>query len=268
MASTADPRPSVALSTASCYPESCTAAFELAARLGYDGVEVMVWTDPVSQDVDALRALSDHYQLPVLAIHSPCLLITQRVWTADPWTKLQRSREAAEALGARTVVVHPPFRWQREYAREFIAGIHRMRDETDVLFAVENMFPWRAGQREVRAYLPGWDPTDDDYASFTLDLSHTSVSGSDALDMLDRMGDRLGHVHMADGSGSNRDEHLVPGRGTQPCAEVLEQLALRGFTGSVVMEVSTRRAAREQREVDLAEALAYARLHLAAAGTP
>ena len=47
----------VALSTASVYPESTAGAFEVAARLGYDGVEVMVWTDPVSQDVTALRRL-------------------------------------------------------------------------------------------------------------------------------------------------------------------------------------------------------------------
>ena len=41
----------VALSTASVYPEGVEAAFEIAAELGYDGVELMVWTDPVSQDV-------------------------------------------------------------------------------------------------------------------------------------------------------------------------------------------------------------------------
>ena len=44
------PGAKVALSTASCYPETCTTAFEMAADLGFDGVEVMVWTDPVSQD--------------------------------------------------------------------------------------------------------------------------------------------------------------------------------------------------------------------------
>src|SRR4051794_18410116 len=108
------PGAKVALSTASCYPESCTTAFEIAADLGFDGVEVMVWTDPVSQDPVALRSLSDHYGIPILAVHTPCLLLTQRVWGTDPWVKLQRSREAAEAVGARTVVVHPPFRWQRE----------------------------------------------------------------------------------------------------------------------------------------------------------
>ena len=263
------PSATVGLSTASCYPESCTTSFEMAARLGYDGVEVMVWTDPVSQDPDALRALSDHYGIPVLAIHAPCLLITQRVWTTDPWTKLQRAKDAAERTGARTVVVHPPFRWQRDYAEAFVLGLARMREETDVVFAVENMYPWRAGLREVRAYRPGWDPTLEDYDGITLDLSHTSVAGNDPLEMLDRAGDRLAHLHLADGSGSNRDEHLVPGRGEQPCGEVLERLAERGYDRSVILEVSTRRVStREEREADLAEALAFARLHLAAAAEP
>src|SRR3954464_15906416 len=138
------PDAKVALSTASVYPESTATAFEIAARLGYDGVEVMVWTDPISQDLEALRRLSDYHGIPVLAVHAPCLLITQRVWGNDPWGKLQRAQAAADALGARTVVVPPPFRWQRDYAREFVAGIERMADETNVRFAVENMFPLRA----------------------------------------------------------------------------------------------------------------------------
>jgi sugar phosphate isomerase/epimerase len=256
----------IVLSTSSTYPESTASAFEIAARLGYDGVELMVFTDLVSQDVDAVRRLSDHYGVPVLSVHSPCLLITQRVWGNEPWAKLVRSKEAAEKLGATTVVVHPPFRWQREYAKAFVEGVGRMHDETDVKFAVENMYPWRAANREVEAYAPAWDPTDEDYEHVTLDLSHTAVSGSDAIAMAEGLGERLVHVHLADGSGSSRDEHLVPGRGGQPCAELLEQLARKGYDGTVVLEVSTRKATnRAEREEDLAEALAFARLNLAAA---
>jgi sugar phosphate isomerase/epimerase len=259
------PDAKVALSTASVYPESTATAFELAARLGYDGVEVMVWTDPVSQDIEALRRLSDYHGIEVLAIHAPCLIITQRVWGTDPWAKLVRARDAAETLGASTVVVHPPFRWQREYARDFVAGIQRMADETDVRFAVENMFPLRARGRAVVPYSPDYDPSDEDFRHFTLDLSHTSVARNDAMDMASRMGDRLTHVHIADGIGTARDEHLVPGRGEQPCAELLESLAERSFDGTVVVEINTRRAeSRAEREADLAEALAYTRLHLAA----
>ncbi|MCT2590066.1 sugar phosphate isomerase/epimerase [Streptomyces sp. N2-109] len=257
------PAAKVALSTASVYPESTAAAFEIASRLGFDGVEVMVWTDPVSQDVEALRRLADAYGVPILAVHAPCLLITQRVWSTDPWTKLQRARSAAERLGATTVVVHPPFRWQRAYARDFVSGIWRMAEETDVRFAVENMFPWRYRDREMMAYAPGWDPTDEDYRHFTIDLSHTATSRTDTLAMVDRMGDRLGHVHIADGQGSGKDEHLVPGRGDQPCAELLQQLSANRFGGHVVVEVNTRRAmSAAERETDLTEALEFTRRHL------
>jgi len=260
------PRAKVALSTASCYPETCTTAFEMASDLGFDGVEVVVWTDPVSQDPEALRALSDQFRIPILAIHAPCLLLTQRVWTTDPWTKLERARDAAEAVGAATVVVHPPFRWQREYAREFVAGLARMQQETAVVFAVENMFPWKARNREVAAYLPHWDLLELDVPATTLDLSHTAVSGSDALVTLEALGDRLAHVHLADGLGTNKDEHLVPGRGGQPCGDVLERLARRGYSGSVVLEINTRRSVnRDEREADLAEGLAFARFNLASA---
>ena len=133
-------------------------------------------------------------------------------------------------------------------------------------FAVENMYPWRYRDREMLAYAPDWDVTKDDYRHFTIDLSHSATSRTDALEMVDRMGDRLGHVHLADGKGSAKDEHLVPGRGSQPCAELLERLALSGFDGHVVIEVNTRRAmSAAEREADLAEALAFTRLHLASA---
>ena len=260
------PEARVALATASVYPESTANAFEIASRLGYDGVEVMVWTDPVSQDVDALKRLRDYHQVEILAIHAPCLVITQRVWGTDPWIKLVKAKEAAEELGAETVVVHPPFRWQRDYVRQFVGGIQQMASETDVRFAVENMFPLRARGQQVSPYGLDWDPTGEAFLDFTLDLSHTSVSQSDALEMRRAMGERLSHVHIADGSGTARDEHLVPGRGQQPCAELLEGLAGDGFDGLVVVEVNTRRCEdRYEREADLAEALAFTRLNLAAA---
>lgn len=257
----------VSMSTASTYPETCTSAFDIASRLGYDGIEVMVWTDPVSQDPSALQRLSYCYDLPVVAIHAPTLLVTQRVWGADPWPKLDRACEVAAAVGAGTVVVHPPFRWQREYARGFEAGIRDLEERTGLLLAVENMFPWRAGSREIQAYLPGWDPVRFDYDHVTLDLSHTATAGSDALAMAEALGDRLVHVHLADGLGSAKDEHLVPGRGAQPCATFLERLAEADWGGNVVVEVSTRRARdRAAREAELAEALAFARLNLVVPG--
>ena len=259
------PAARIALSSASVYPESSASAFELAARLGYDAVEVMVGIDPISQDVDAIKHLCDYHQIPVCAIHAPCLLITQRVWGTEPWGKLKRSATMARALGADTVVVHPPFRWQREYARGFVEGIAQIEADTGVAFAVENMYPWRASKRELQAYAPGWNPVEQDYANVTIDLSHSSTSGSDPIQMVRELGPRLRHIHLADGTGSAKDEHLIPGQGTQPCAELLELLATRGYDGSVVIEINTRKAAsRAARQADIAESLAFTRLHFAA----
>ena len=88
------------------------------------------------------------------------------------------------------------------------------------------------------------------------------------LIMAAELGGRLVHVHLADGTGMPAgpipDEHLVPGRGGQPCAELLGRLSAGGYQGVVVVEVKTNRApTREDRLADLAESLAFARKHLA-----
>ncbi|MEU4740563.1 sugar phosphate isomerase/epimerase family protein [Actinosynnema sp. NPDC023658] len=258
----------VGLSTAAVWPQPAGAAFEAASELGYDGVEVMVWADPVSQDVRALERLSNRTGVPVLAVHAPCLLISQRVWSPDPAERLRRSVQAAGELGARTVVLHPPFVWQRRYADGFAELVASLEDSSGVAIAVENMFPVRRAlgrgrSVQVTAFRPSIDPTDVGHRNYTLDLSHASAAHTDAMEMAKRMGDGLTHVHLADGSGLPKDEHLVPGRGTQPCAELLAHLTRTGFTGQVVLEVNTRRArtAAERTEL-LAESLLYARLHL------
>ncbi len=252
----------ITLSTASVYPGTCATAFELAARLGFDGVEVMVQTDPVSQEAASLLAHSRHYDIPVTSIHAPTLLITQRVWGQEPWGKIDRSIELAEDVGAEIVVLHPPFRWQREYAAGFAEGVAAREQQTGMTLAVENMYPWRARGRELQAYAPDWDPVPMPYAHVTLDLSHTATAGADAMAMAAALGERLRHIHLADGSGSQRDEHLVPGRGTQPCASFLARLRATGFAGHVVVEVGTSRETDAGRFRDLAESLSFAREHL------
>jgi hypothetical protein len=125
------------------------------------------------------------------------------------------------------------------------------------------MFPVVRGRVRTVPYEPGFDPTEVGHRYYTLDLSHTATAGTDALELLDRMGAGLHHLHLADGSGGPRDEHLVPGRGTQPCAEVLQRLADTGYRGAVVAEVSTRRCrTRYERAEMLAHTLLFARLHL------
>lgn len=71
------------------------------------------------------------------------------------------------------------------------------------------------------------------------------------------------HLHLCDGSGASTDEHLVPGRGTQPTVEICETLAAGDFAGHVILEVTTSgaRSVAERDEL-LTESLQFARTHL------
>ena len=259
----------IGLSTASVYPESSAHAFGYAALLGYDTVEVMVGIDALSQQTSAVRQLAEHHGVPISAIHAPCLLFTQRVWGTEPWGKLERSAEMAHEVGAEVVVVHPPFRWQKEYARDFVNGIAALEVSTGIAFAVENMYPWRASSRRgMEMYLPGWDPSGESYANTTIDLSHAAIAQSDPIEMSERLGDRLRHIHLTDGSGSAKDEHLVPGRGEMGAAAFLRHLARSGFDGEIILEINTRKCgSRDEREADLRESLEFAREHFAVAAS-
>ena len=255
------------MSSTCVYPLPLEDAFRVAKTVGYDGIEVMVTRDESTQDAAALLALSESYSLPILSIHAPVLLLTHFVWGRDPRVKLEKSVELAVQVNASTVVVHPPFRWQAGYAEDFLDIVRELTVPAGPEIAVENMFPWKIGGRGVKAYSPGWDPTLMDCDAVTLDFSHCALSGHDSLAMATTLDQRLRHVHLCDGSGSLAegrvfDEHLLPGRGKEPVAEVLHRLAAAAWTGSVVAEVNTRTARSEPTRLQLlTETLAFAREH-------
>ncbi len=256
------PKVPVALSSASVYPLTVYDAFAMAKDVGYDGLEVLITGNAASQSATALRALMDKYQLPILAIHAPTLLLTQQVW-GSAWAKIERSVILAQAVGADVVVAHPPFRWQGGYAEEFVDGVRRLTDTTGMKIAVENMYPWRARGREAKMYLPHWNPVPQPYQNVTWDFSHAAIANMDSHQALQDLGQRLRHVHLCDGLDNGKDEHLVPGLGTQPVAQSLQFLRDSAWEGVVAVEVSTRKAKNAgQKEEWLGRTLAFAREHL------
>lgn len=260
---------SIGMSTSCAFPLGLEAAFRLGHLAGYDGIEVMVTNDSATQTAAPLLALSERYSMPILAIHAPVLLLTSNVWGRDPGVKLLRSAELAAEVGATSVVVHPPFRWQATYATDFERIVREVGQKTGIEICVENMFPWKIAGKSLKAYAPSPDPLDLDVAAMTLDFSHASLSGRDSLEMAMAMGDRLRHLHLCDGTrsadeGNIFDEHLAPGRGTQPVAETLQYLVANGWSGSVVAEVVTHKVRDSRKKLALLiETVAFAREHVA-----
>jgi sugar phosphate isomerase/epimerase len=243
-------------------------SFRLARIAGYDGLEVMVTTDPVSRDAAALKQLIERYSLPILSIHAPSLFWMQLIGGRDAQVKLEKSAELAAEVGATSVVVHPPFRWEAGYAKNFERIVRQTAQNTGIEICVENMFPWKVAHKNLKAYAPSPDPLDLDVDAMTLDFSHASLSGRDSLEYAMAMGDKLRHIHLCDGrrsvdDGNMHDEHLVPGRGTQPVAETLTYLVENGFTGHVVAEIGLHKIRTPQVRLDmLVETVAFAKQYI------
>src|SRR5699024_7012763 len=239
-----DNRIRLGLSSSSVSPMTVEETFDQAAQHGYDGVEPTVTHEPETRPAAPL-------------------LFLPRVLHKGHWEKLRITANLAKAVGAETGVLHPPFRWQGDYALGFVDGVRQVSQETGVRLAVENMYPWRAGLREILVYYPDWNPLDEDYDNLTFDFSHASTAGMNALETVAEIFDRLRHVHLTDGAGSLKDEHLVPGAGTMPVAETLQYLAKHNWAGDVVVEVNTRFVRKQStRERMLADSIAFAREHL------
>ena len=253
----------VGLSSSSVYPMTVENTFNIAAGLGYDGVEIMITDNPGTQSASHILEHSQRTGLPVLSLHAPTLLLLPRVMHKDNWEKLRLTAKLATDVRAETVVLHPPFRWQGDYARGFVDGVRRLTQETGVRLAVENMYPWRAGVRELQIYYPDWNPLDEDYDHMTFDFSHAATAGMNALETLQEIHDRVRVLHVTDGAGSLMDEHLVPGRGKMPVKECLQYLAKVNWSGEAVIEVNTRFVAKKSTRMEmLAESLAFTRKHL------
>lgn len=242
------PRPPIICSTGSVYSKPLDEAFALFAQTGFDGVELMVTTDPDTRDPDRIRASSEDHGLPILAVHAPFLLMTRRVWGTEPIDKIERAIDLALEVGAGIVVVHPPYRWQARYRRWLTDRLPAVVAERGIVVAVENMFPLRVRGRRV-AHFHAHRSLDDlaGFANIALDTSHLAVSGSDPVEALETLGDRLGHVHLSNNAGRGWDSHLPPDEGVLDLGAFLEALAAHGFGGAVSLEIDLRSHVEDDR---------------------
>ncbi len=234
--------PEIVLSTGSFFPNT-ELGFRMAAEHGYDGVEVMVTHDRRSQTVAAVETLTTTYAMPVRAVHVPCLVVSQHVWGWHPETKLRRAVEMAIAIDAPTVVTHPPFRWQRDYASGFAALVDELNAiDGGPTVTVENMYTVDAPRGlRLEPYLGNDDEAFATYPALTLDSSHVGAARQDLLERYAFMGDRVRHLHLSDSTSSKGDEHLPPGQGTLPLHALAAAMVADGFDGQVVLEIAIGR---------------------------
>ena len=232
--------PRLLFSSAAFFARPLASTFGIVAETGYSGVEVMVTKDPSSQDPARMRALAEEHGLWIGAIHASSLLVTRKVWGTDPVGKIDRAIRVAEEAEVPVVVMHPPFRWQRGYRRWLDEDLPELEARTGVTVAIENMFPVRMGRRGVTLHANQDLDELEGLPHLVLDTSHAAVAQHDPVEVRQRFGARLRHVHLSDNAGRGWDSHLPPGQGVLDLDAFCEDLADDGYVGAVSLEVDLR----------------------------
>ena len=200
-------------------------AFGVIAEAGYDGAELMVTQDPATQDAERVARVSRSEGIPVPVVHGPFLLLTRRVFGTDLVAKARRSLELAGDLGAEVMIVHPPFRWQREFHTWLLEAGDDEAAELGTRVGVENLYPVSVAGRPVRFHRYTLPEHLTPFTDVVLDTSHFGVAEADINLAYELLRDRAVHLHVSDNRGGGRDSHAPLGHGILPLAGFLGRVA-------------------------------------------
>jgi len=217
-------------------------AMDALAEAGFRDIELMVTRDPSTHRADIPLRLAEERDLRIRSVHAPFLVITKNVWGMDPLGKIRVGADMCRDLGAESMIVHPPYLWEREYASWATNEAEAFTDETGVTIAIETMYPkWVAGRR-LRAYR--WlEPEELAVAAahVALDTSHLTVGRQDILSAYDILRPKLTHIHLSNNAGDGRDGHLELEQGILPVDRLLSEMRRTEYAGAISLELSVRR---------------------------
>lgn len=249
----------IIFSTGSLYTYGTDRCFQIAARCGFDGIEVMADARWDTRQAPALNALIQRHGIPVVAIHSPFFNVPG--WPPDHPALISRSVELATAVGAKVVVHHLPWRrgfayvflnhrryllpvpmWEREraYRRWLVGAYQNLQASTEVALCIENL-PVR------RQFGRGWDvhqwnthslATVDRILRFptlTMDTTHLGTWGLEPVEIYPHWKGQVRHIHLSNFDG---EEHQRPEEGVLRLDLLLAQLATDDYDGAVSLELN------------------------------
>jgi sugar phosphate isomerase/epimerase len=242
MTATHDTGPKIQCSTGPFWAFELEQAFDTLAEAGFSDIELMVTRDPATQEPDTPLRLATERGLRIASLHGPFLVMTKTVWGMDPLAKIRKGAEMCRGVGATSMIVHPPFLWERGYARWITHESEAFARDTGVEVVVETMYPrWVAGRR-LRAYR--WLEPEALVAACPLvamDTSHLTVARRDVLDAYHVLAPRLVHIHLSGNAGDGRDGHLELDQGVVPMDRLLAELRRTNYIGVVSLELAVNR---------------------------
>jgi sugar phosphate isomerase/epimerase len=254
----------ISISTGTLFIFPLRKAFEMAAEVGFEGVELIINQD--FQRVNSRKLMTELAEImPIVSIHAPFMPLDG--W-GTPVDSLKRTVELAAGVGVPLVTFHPPswlgfelgfWRW--------LYRIHDFQKEVgggEVLLAMENM-PW-TGKFKTNQYILSQTEKMIEFITErnlyqTFDCTHMGSGKANFINDFYHFYDsgRIRNVHFSD-YGHGR-EHLLPGHGILPLTRFLNHLSTTGYNETLTLELSPHEFPRDERIIieSLKEILHYLR---------
>jgi len=191
-----------------------------------------------------IRDLLDSLALPVECIHAPIapffdLASDDDHVRASTAAMYRATIESCHALGAPYMVLHATG-WKvepREVEHRAMNAIPPLRELVEfggtrnVRVAIENMPPGSVAQAVTELILEEYPGTD---LRVCYDTSHDNIGGQ-PLEFFLKWSSRVAILHLSDNRGE-RDEHIIPMKGTFPWETFIPELSKSGYSGILMLE--------------------------------
>lgn len=254
----------ISISTGTLFTFPLRKVFQIAADVGFDGLELIINQD--FQRVNCRLLIRDLAEIiPVRSIHAPFMPLDG--W-GGPIDSLKRSVELAADAGIPLVNFHPPS-WMGAELR-FWRWMYRVQDfqkevgADEVAITLENM-PW-VGSFRINPHILSSTAKMIEFIEErnlyqTFDCTHMGSGHANFINDFYAFyaTRRIKNIHFSD-YGHGR-EHLMPGRGILPLTRFLNHLRNTDYDQVLTLELSPHEFPRDEKIIaeSLKEILGYLR---------
>ncbi len=232
------------ISSSCLYPMHTEDAFLEIARQGVPVTEIFFnaaceLTEPFLQQ---LCKIKDCYGISVCSVH-PTMSLAESFMLfsgydrryAEGLDQYKRYAEIAATLGARYIIMHGgkpnDVLDNRGYFERFAAIAQAVRENGAVLLQ-ENVVNFRAGNLDVLCQMAEYLGDD---AAFCLDVKQSIRGGYSPFDVLEKLGNKIKHLHLSDSTEEN--DCMLPTKGNFDFSAFIKKAYEVGYSGNAVIEV-------------------------------
>ncbi len=243
-------------------------AVEMIAEAGFDAYDYSMFqmqdkdnvlnTDEYKKYIAEIKNTAEKRGICCTQTHAPFPSSKDdEEYNKEIYKKIVRSIEISGMLGAKCVVIHPKHHLRDYYREECRREVYEMSMEfynslipyakdAGVKIAVENMFGYD-NRREVisdsacshaEEFCKYVDDLNSSYVTACLDIGHCGVVGDDPVNMIHKLGKRIGALHVHDNRYKN-DDHMIPYAGYFDWKSITAALAETEYAGDFTFETDS-----------------------------